>query len=162
MVTYGHSVIRVTVIQTYSHYSNFKHYGHSGHRVNGIALRPYFVNAISLSLYIYIYIYIYIHTHILISYSIHTYIYVNKHIYIYIYIHRTLRCPIITFDMHMRQKCTSKDIWRQGIVSKHRNSLQKSLCPVVICPYLCSSETRAITSLIYTTILYDATRCYTM
>ena len=35
-----------------------------------------------------------------------------------------------------RQKCT----WRQGIVLKHRNSLQKSLCPVVTCPYLCSSE----------------------
>ena len=27
-----------------------------------------------------------------------------------------------------------------GIVLKHRSSLQKSLCPVVICPYLCSSE----------------------
>ena len=26
------------------------------------------------------------------------------------------------------------------ICAKHRNSLQKSLCPVVICPYLCSSE----------------------
>ena len=38
------------------------------------------------------------------------------------------------------QKCTSEGIWRQGIVLKHRNSLQKSLCPVVICPYLCSSE----------------------
>ena len=39
------------------------------------------------------------------------------------------------------QKCTSKGIWRQGIVLKHRNSLQKSLCPVVIiCPYSCSSD----------------------
>ena len=38
------------------------------------------------------------------------------------------------------QKCTSKGISRQGIVLKHRDSLQKSLCPVVICPYLCSSE----------------------
>ena len=37
-------------------------------------------------------------------------------------------------------KCTSKVIGRQGIELKHRNSLQKSLCPVVICPYLCSSE----------------------
>ena len=34
---------------------------------------------------------------------------------------------------------TSKGIWRQGIVLKHRNSLQKSLCPVVTGPYLCSS-----------------------
>ena len=31
-------------------------------------------------------------------------------------------------------------IWRQGIVLKRRNSLQRSLCPVVICPYLCSSD----------------------
>ena len=38
------------------------------------------------------------------------------------------------------QECTSKDIWRQGIASRHRISLQKSLCPVVICPYLCSSD----------------------
>ena len=36
-------------------------------------------------------------------------------------------------------KCTSKGIRRQGMVLKHRNSLQKSLCPV-ICPYFCSSE----------------------
>ena len=32
------------------------------------------------------------------------------------------------------QKCTSKGIWRQGIVLKHRNSFQKNLCPVAICP----------------------------
>ena len=40
------------------------------------------------------------------------------------------------------QKCTSTGRWRQGIVSKPRSSLQKSLCPVVTCPYLCSSEGR--------------------
>ena len=38
------------------------------------------------------------------------------------------------------QKCTSNGIRRQGTVLKHRSSLQKSLCPVAICPYLCSSE----------------------
>ena len=38
------------------------------------------------------------------------------------------------------QKCTSKGIRRQGVVSKHRSSLEKSLCPAVVCPYLCSSE----------------------
>ena len=38
------------------------------------------------------------------------------------------------------KKRTSKSTGRQGAVLKHRNSLQKSLCPVVICPYLCSSE----------------------
>ena len=40
----------------------------------------------------------------------------------------------------MFQKGTSKGLWQQGIVLKHRNSLQRSLCPVVICPYLCSSD----------------------
>ena len=38
------------------------------------------------------------------------------------------------------QKCTSKGIRRQGIVSAHRNSLQKSLCPVVICPNILRSS----------------------
>ena len=37
----------------------------------------------------------------------------------------------------------STGIWRQGIVLKHRISLRKSLCPVVICPYFCNSEQRA-------------------
>ena len=36
---------------------------------------------------------------------------------------------------------TSKGIRRQGVVLIRRNSLQrKSLCPVVLCPFLCSSE----------------------
>ena len=35
-------------------------------------------------------------------------------------------------------------IWRQGMVLKHRNSLQKSLYPVVVCPYLRSSETLTV------------------
>ena len=34
------------------------------------------------------------------------------------------------------RKCTSK-----GIMLKHRNSLQKSLCPIVICPYSCTEIT---------------------
>ena len=41
------------------------------------------------------------------------------------------------------RKCTSKDILRQGVVLKHMDSLQKSLCPVVICPYLCRSDLRS-------------------
>ena len=43
-----------------------------------------------------------------------------------------------------------KGIWRQGIVLKHRSSLQKSQCPVVICPYLCSSDPRYSTSTLET------------
>ena len=68
------------------------------------------------------------------------------------------------------QKCTSKGIWRQGIgsfckeflrfntmpcrrtaagqkfglLALQRPNLQKSLCPVVICSYLCSSELPAL------------------
>ena len=43
-------------------------------------------------------------------------------------------------SMQYSSKCTSKGIWRQGTMLKHRNSLQTSLCPVVICPCLCSSD----------------------
>ena len=49
-------------------------------------------------------------------------------------------CLRVFYSRNTIQKCTSKDIWRQGIVLKHRISLNKSLCPVVICPYLCSSK----------------------
>ena len=39
------------------------------------------------------------------------------------------------------KKCTtSMNIWRQGGVLTPGSSLQKSLCPVVVCPYLCSSD----------------------
>ena len=34
------------------------------------------------------------------------------------------------------QKCTSKGIWRQGIVSKHRSSLQKEPMPCRHTPVL--------------------------
>ena len=43
-------------------------------------------------------------------------------------------------EKRISQKCTSKDIRRQGIMLKHRSSLQKSLCPVVVRPFSCSSE----------------------
>ena len=38
------------------------------------------------------------------------------------------------------QKRTSKSIGRQGIALKQSSSLQKGLCPVVICPCSCSSD----------------------
>ena len=41
------------------------------------------------------------------------------------------------------QKCIGAYDYRQGIVLKHRHSLRKSPCPVVVCPYLCSSDTQA-------------------
>ena len=63
-------------------------------------------------------------------------------------------------------KCTMKVIWRQGIVLKHGSSLQKSLCPVVICPYLCSSEvwmsrlgTISSGSTVWCEVLRISTRC---
>ena len=40
------------------------------------------------------------------------------------------------------QSYISKGIWRQGIGSFVRNSYVSTLCPVVICPYLCTSEHR--------------------
>ena len=63
------------------------------------------------------------------------------------------------FSPHFGQKCTSKGIWRQGIVSKHGNSLQKSLCPVVICPYLCSSDLGPPTFYRLGTSLCPRSRC---
>ena len=42
------------------------------------------------------------------------------------------------------QSCRSKGIWRQGIGSFARNSYVSTLCPVVICPYLCTSESRVL------------------
>ena len=38
------------------------------------------------------------------------------------------------------QSYTSKGIWRQGIGSFVRNSCVSTRCPVVMCPYLCTSE----------------------
>ena len=49
---------------------------------------------------------------------------------------RTPRSLAQTRARRSSARCTR----RQGIVLKHRNSLQKSLCPVVMCPYLCSSD----------------------
>ena len=44
---------------------------------------------------------------------------------------RALCCP---------QSYISKSTWRQGIGSLVRNSYVSTLCPVVICPYLCTSD----------------------
>ena len=88
-------------------------------------------------MYVYIYIYIYIYICIDIHLHIYIYIYICTCVYIYIY--------ILCIYMYMNQECTGKGIWRQGVALKRRNSLLKSLCPVVICPYSCSSEwTRSI------------------
>ena len=38
------------------------------------------------------------------------------------------------------QSYISKGIWRQGIGSFVRNSNLSTLCPVVICPYVCTSD----------------------
>ena len=45
-----------------------------------------------------------------------------------------------TSDILGLQSYMSKGIWRQGIGSFVRNSCVSTLCPVVICPYLCTSE----------------------
>ena len=45
------------------------------------------------------------------------------YVYVYIYIYMC----VCTSGVGVGQKCTNKSIWRQGIVLKHRNFLQKSL-----------------------------------
>ena len=57
-------------------------------------------------------------------------------VYVYVYVRSRTSTPSTSQARvkHHPQKCTSKGIWRQGIVLKHRNSLQKSQCPAVICP----------------------------
>ena len=39
-----------------------------------------------------------------------------------------------------RQSYTSKGIWRQAVGSFIRNSYVSTICPVVKCPYLCTSD----------------------
>ena len=54
-------------------------------------------------------------------------------IYIYIYIHvYVCMCIYIYIYIYM-------GVRRQGLASKRRNSFKRPYCPVVICPYLCSS-----------------------
>ena len=60
-------------------------------------------------------------------------------LYIYIYIHKAIYYNMITF-MCIFQSCTSKFIRRQGIGSFARTCYVSTLLPVVICPYLCTSE----------------------
>ena len=57
------------------------------------------------------------------------------------------QCDNPNHRVNRLQKCTSKSRWRQGIVLKHRNSLRESICPVVICPYLCSSDESTLVTL---------------
>ena len=45
------------------------------------------------------------------------------------------------------QSYIRKGIWRQGIGSFVRKAYVSTLCPVVVCPYLCTSETRSRTSM---------------
>ena len=113
-------------------------------------------------MYIYIYIYIYVDMYVYMYVCMYIYIYIMC-IYIYIYIYVSLSLSIYIYiyiyaqqdvpdvpgrlgDADERAPDLSEvHVRRQGIVLKHRNSLQKSLCPVVICPYLCSSETCTVT-----------------
>ena len=105
-------------------------------------------------IYIYIYIYMYMCIHIYIyiyrEREIHIHMYTYTHVYIHTYTYTRLcteaarprvrarcearrrrrRAPVVSSasEVSKTRKCTSKGIRRQGLVSKHRNSLQKSLC----------------------------------
>ena len=108
----------------------------------------YYALYLSLGVCIYIYIYIYIY--------ICMYIYVYTHIHIHTYIQTAAlskalnRWPsTITFaELH------SKVVWRQGIGSSVLNSYVSTLRPVVICPYLCTSELTYIYIYIYIYVTY--------
>ena len=77
--------------------------------------------------------------------------YVRRYIYIYIYIHKCLSSigsrtfrprsdsPPLAVDARP-QSYISKGIRRQGIGSFVRNSYVSTLCPVVVCPSLCTPE----------------------
>ena len=98
-------------------------------------------------MYVYIYIYIYIYTYVL-----------NCFVFLYRFSYVLTICYSRFYSdggapagrsrrrrgCRRPQKCTSKGTGRHGIVLKHRNSLHKSLCPVVICPHVCSSEGRQL------------------
>ena len=80
------------------------------------------------------------------------YIYTSLSLYIYIYIYIERERETVTegvatdtpaFDHDFQvvsPSYISRGIWRQGIGSFVRDSYVSTLCPVVICPYLCTSE----------------------
>ena len=67
----------------------------------------------------------------------------------------------------LSQSYVSKGVWRRGIGSFARNAYASTLCPVVICPYLCTSDRPrchdlyiVILHLIHYCILYFIIRWY--
>ena len=127
-------------------------------------------------IYVYMYICIYAYMHICIYVYMYTcicvYLYVGVcvcvcvcmyvciYIYIYIYIHTTTTAASVSdfaCTIFRCQSYTSKGIWRQDIGSLERSSYVSALCPVVICPYLCTSEDE-IRTLVYSlkqALLFD-------
>ena len=98
---------------------------------------------ISISIYIYIYIHIYVHAiHIYICIHICT-CYICIYIYIYIYIFYCCGTRVSPENLPFTRSHISKGIGRRGIGSFVRNSYVSTLCPLVICPYLCTSDSRA-------------------
>ena len=68
------------------------------------------------------------------------YIYIEREIHMLIVVYHDIRLHYITIMLHYIILYKCKGIGRQGMVLKRRNSLQKEPMPVVLCPYLCSSE----------------------
>ena len=106
---------------------------------------------IYVCIYIYIYIYIHIYIYIYLSLSLSLYIY----IYIYIYISCSVRPGLRPDDdargerprVRLRspggprcQSYTSRGLRRQGKGSSVRSSCVSKLGPVVVGPYLCTSD----------------------
>ena len=111
-------------------------------------------------MYIHTYIYIYrerereIHTHI--SCYILVYIYIEREMYTYtyidIYIYIYIADIVLSMPFVYIQKYTCKGVWRQGIMSKHNNCLQKEPMPCRTMPLLV--QLRYMCALIF---VYD---CY--
>ena len=72
---------------------------------------------------------------------VYIYIYIYICMYVCMYLSLKLLCiPSFVLLHQPVQSYRSKGIWRQGIGSFDRNSCDSTRCPVVICPYLCTSD----------------------
>ena len=106
-------------------------------------------------IYIYTYTYTYAYTHMYIYIYIHTYIYIYAYIYIHIYVYAACLAgwlqvpPFGCLPGSQKVVHTEASSFRatQGRAYDDRayvicvsNSYDSTLCPVVVCPYLCTSE----------------------
>ena len=105
-----------------------------------IRVRVYVYVYVYVCVYVYIYIYIYVYVCIYIYIYIHTYIH-TSYIYIHVYTY-TCVCVYIYIYIYIYVFRQPQSNISKGIGSFARHSYVSALCPVVMCPYLCTSEFR--------------------